>query len=318
MLLSTRSNHLTELDQLPRKYPRSLSLSWCQNYDTILIFIPLPARGVDLILKEDIVERCTNLPMSEPLYRHAAMLVKARADYIWMIPLYDMTNHHNGKHNIVHKYYPYNSKDLSIIKQTGYEIIASKHIEKNDQLYLTYNRCKYSRHVLDWHGTPEMFLGYGFVESMPQRWLFDFARVKFDLDWKDGSELSGEIVVKFLVPPSTKGMALLKEEITRLAFFATKYKNMSNDDLGIPSSEWSSLWQYYDALYNALSLAIEESTHFIENDDVWDLDDNWWVQDGDAYADDESHEVYPTIHARYDPDLGYDPTAKLRTHIRNF
>lgn len=275
------------------------------------------ARGVDLILKEDIIEQCNNLPMNEPLYRHAAMLVKARADYIWMIPLYDMTNHHNGKHNIVHKYYPYNSKDLSIIKErTGYEIIASKTIEKNDQLYLTYNRCKYSRHVLDWHGTPEMFLGYGFVEGMPQRWLIDFARVKFELDWKDGSETSGgEVVVKFLVPPSIKGMALLKEELTRLALFAKKHRNMSIDEAGIPSSEWSSLWQYYDALYNALSLAIEESNHYIENDDVWDLDDNWWVQDGDTYADDESHEVYPTIHARYDPDLGYDPTAPIRTHI---
>lgn len=281
--------------------------------------------------------------MKEPLYRHAAMLVKARADYIWMIPLYDMTNHHNGKHNIVHKYYPYNSNDLSIIKQTGYEIIASKTINRNDQLYLTYNRCRYSQHVLDWHGTPEMFLAYGFVESMPQRWLIDFARVKFDLDWKDGDENGGALVVKFLVHPSIKGVTLLKEELTRLWLFAEKHCNISNiddfgyqgwdgsplfhyidtekhcnmstDDLGIPSSEWSSLWQYYDALFNALLCAIQESNHYIMNDDVWDLDDNWWVQDGDTYADDESHEVYPTVHARYDLDLGYDPTAPIRTHI---
>jgi hypothetical protein len=65
--------------------------------------------------------------------------------------------------------------------------------------------------IVNWFGTPEMFLCFGFVEEMPQRWLFDFARVKFVLDWGGGNESKGETKVNFLVPRSVKGMALLIE-----------------------------------------------------------------------------------------------------------
>ena len=81
---------------------------------------------------------------------------------------------------------------------------------------------------------------------------------------------------------------------------------------------WSSLWQYNDALYTALSLAVQESRKYDNlNDYVWELDDDWWVKDSNTYADDNSHDVYPTIHAGYDPDLGYDPLQTLRSHILN-
>lgn len=82
--------------------------------------------------------------------------------------------------------------------------------------------------------------------------MFDFARVKFDLDWRDGNESTGELVVNFLVPPSIKGMALLNEELIQLTSFAEKHRSMLlNDGTGISHNEWSSLWQYYDALYSA-------------------------------------------------------------------
>jgi len=236
--------------------------------------------------------------MSDPVYRQAAMLVKARADYHYMIPLYDMANHDNRKTNIIHRYSPYDTNGLNEIKQNGYLIAASKPIKQSEQLLLSYNHCSICEHYVDWFGTPEMFLHYGFLEGMPQRWLFDFARVKFDLDWRDGNESTGEVLVNFLVPPSIKGIALLNEELIRLAFFAEKHRSVLNDDVGIPHSEWSSLWQYYDALYNALSYAVQQSRYAnVMNDKVWELDDNWWVKDGTLTAVDVEidHAVYPTI-----------------------
>ena len=153
--------------------------------------------------------------------------------------------------------------------------------------------------MLDWFGTPEMLLHFGFVKEMPQTWLFDFARVKFDLDWSDADESPGDAVVNFLLTPSVKGIGLLNKELTRLASFATRRDNGHND-AGIPASERQSLWQYYDALHYALSCVVQQSSNGNMTDDVWKLDKNWWVKDGTQTADDDNHYyVYPTIDAYY-------------------
>lgn len=202
-----------------------------------------------------------------------------------------MFNHHNGKYNIKHKYNPFESID-----EKGYEMITTKAIEAGEELYISYNQCDICQEELDWVGTPEMFLFYGFVESMPQRWLFDFARVKFDLDWKGGYEESGELVVSFLVPPSRKGMDILKEEITRIEKFAGlhRQKNHEDDEYdGVSEYEWNALWKYYDALHDAMSLAVRSNATL--SDDVWKLDKDWWVKDGTlAGKDDYEHYVQET------------------------
>lgn len=100
-----------------------------------------------------------------------------------------MMNHNNGKMNVIHKYNPYKGDPID---KTGYEMVTSKPILAGEELFLSYNQCVICDQYYDWFGTPEMFLHFGFVESYPQRWLFDFARVKFDLDWKDGDEGTGK------------------------------------------------------------------------------------------------------------------------------
>ena len=255
------------------------------------------ARGIDDLIEEEVEQLCHGRVI-DPLYRQAAMLVKARADWKYMVPLYDMNNHHNGKHNMAHRYSPYDPYDVNIIKQTGYELITTKEIKQSDELFTSFNRCMMCQELFDWFGMPEMFLQFGVVEEMPQRWLFDFARVKFDLDWRDGDESNGEAVVNFLVPPSVKGMALLTEELNWLKSFAKIHRDTASKDAGIPSSEWSSLWQYYDALYYALSCAVHQSRIGLMTDDVWKVDKNWWVQDGTLTAADvREHRVYPIINA---------------------
>jgi hypothetical protein len=254
----------------------------------------LAAHGVDELIDE--VKSECNIDMDDEMYRHAAMLVKTRADYHAMVPFYDMMNHHNGHVNVAHVYNPYAYIKLDPIDKTGYQIVTTKVIKASEQLYNSYNHCKICSDYLDWFGTPEMFAHFGFVEPLPQRWLFDFARVKFDLDYKDGNDAAtGEIVVNFLVPPSEKGIALLQEELTRLESFSSMHQNMDYESAGISSNEWQSLWQYYNALHDALSYAVEQSKHETLTEDVWKLDDNWWVQDGTlSAADVDEHLVQPT------------------------
>jgi hypothetical protein len=106
-----------------------------------------------------------------------------------------MMNHNNGKANVEHKYDPYSIADN--ILETGYEIVTSKDISAGEELFNSYNKCNICYEYFDWFGTPEIFLRYGFVESYPQRFLFDFARVKFDLDWKDGEDETGMYACEF-------------------------------------------------------------------------------------------------------------------------
>ena len=159
-----------------------------------------------------------------------------------------MMNHNNAKTNVKHLYNPY--KDP--VDKTGYEIVTTKPVRAGEELYVSYNQCPsvVCDETRDWMGTPELFLHFGFVEAMPQRWLFDFARVKYDLDWKDGNESSGEVVVDFLVPPSKRGVELLQVELSRLESFSNMYRSKETSEYEeIPTSEWELLWQYYDALH---------------------------------------------------------------------
>ena len=181
----------------------------------------LPPVWVEDII-DDWEEECGG-DAENDIHLFAMMLVKARADYQYLVPFYgefkhtlvfdvrfcllspaflflplhvmfvhpfskDMMNHHNGKKNVVHKHHSY----MDPIDKTGYEIVTSKPVLAGDELFYSYNHCVVCDQYLDWFGTPEMFLHFGFVEGYPQRWLFDFARVKFDLDWKDGDEETGK------------------------------------------------------------------------------------------------------------------------------
>jgi len=182
MLKSTRKERLTE--------------SRATDYN-LLDYDELPPHGVrDMIdeLKTD-CNADDELLITDPKYLLADMLVTSRADYDYMIPFYDMFNYDNGKFNIKHDENPHkddNKRELTI-SQLGFTV--SKPIKAGEELFNTYNHCSVCGDRLDWFGTPEMWLQYGFVESFPQRWLFDFARIKFELEWKDGDESSGEVVM---------------------------------------------------------------------------------------------------------------------------
>lgn len=271
MLTSTRTEKLTEYDELP------------------------PHGWDDL---SDFIDECS-VDVDDPLHRHSAMLVQARADYDYMIPFYDLFNHHNGKYNMKHKVDPYKNRDkkagLSQLEAEGAGFVTTKPIKAGEELYNSYNHCNICYEYFDWVGTPEMFLNYGFVESYPQRWLFDFARIKFDLDWDMGTESTGIVELKFLVPPSEKGLMLLTEELKRLEVFGAKNRNKSAEyfEKGMTTSEWDSFWQYFDALDNAMSHAVLTAETL--SDEVWELSDDWWVQDGTLKAsDDGEHHVLPT------------------------
>ncbi len=94
---------------------------------------------------------------------------------------------------------------------------------------------------------------------------------------------AGEVVVDFLVPPSKKGMDLLKNEFDRLEKFGQK-KEQSSKNGEVLEYELKALWEYYDALSGALRHALESNA--ILFDDVWAMGDDWWAKDFTLEAED--------------------------------
>ncbi len=76
-------------------------------------------------------------------------------------------------------------------------------------------------------------------------------------------------------------MDLLKNEFDRLEKFGQTREQSSNGD--VPEYELKSLWEYYDALSGALRYALESNATLV--DDVWSMDEDWWVKDGTLKAD---------------------------------
>lgn len=87
----------------------------------------------------------------------------------------------------------------------------------------------------------------------------------------------------------------MQEELTRLESFAATHRNKRYDEEDISKYEWQSLWEYYDALNDAISYAVQSNVTF--SDDVWTrLDDDWWVKDGSIAASDyDEHCVKPIL-----------------------
>ena len=198
-------------------------------------------------LEEDWLFGCNISPSdmdSDELEVHALMLVSARDEDDFMIPLYDMFNHRNGKwHNT--KYWLKRGQSLAVF--------TSRRVEAGEQLYNSYNRCAQCG---DWkyrYGTPEIFGRYGFVESMPQRYILRKLGIKFDLDEKEDG--SGGLEVKFLSNPSETDVLSLRSELDRLQNFAKEKK--VKEPFGIPKSEWDAAWHYHGTLVVALTTALD-------------------------------------------------------------
>ena len=125
----------------------------------------------------------------------------------------------------------------------------------------------------DEFGTAEMFLEYGFVESLPQRWYVHQVRLKFDL--VEGDDAGGVPKVKFIVPPSIWGVTFMEEEVRRLEQFGKDHRDDEDLAATLPPYELEMIWQYHSAVLTAFRTAIAEAEDKID-EIVWKCDDNWY------------------------------------------
>ena len=206
-------------------------------------------------LEEDWYQDCNGEPTDE-LGVKAAMIVVSRADDDLLVPVYDMYNHRNGKYYNTH---------MRVVRGELYQVTARRDIQPGEQLYNSYNMCDNCGGRRDGYGTPEVFRDYGFIEEFPQRWNFEDLDFMFDLHELD----DGQIELTWDpedVPESENDKKETKRVILReLKRLIKKKKEVWKTDFKdgkstIKESEWNSIWEYEQAVVNALSYAFNAIT----------------------------------------------------------
>ena len=205
-------------------------------------------------LEEDWYEDCRGDPKDD-LAAKAAMLVVSRADDDLLVPVYDMYNHRNGKYYNTH---------MKAVRGENYQVTARRDIQPGEQIYNSYNMCENCGGRKDGYGTPEVFRDYGFVEEFPQRWHFEDLEIMFDLSESETND-TVEITWRHGDKPTTdkdkvETKDLIIKEVRRLVkirnqIWKTDYQNGKSS---IKTSEWNSLWDFHQAMVNALSYAYND------------------------------------------------------------
>lgn len=114
-----------------------------------------------------------------------------------------------------------------------------------------------------------MFRDYGFVEAMPQRWVFFNQHYSFDLQETDINSDSGSLEISFpgRGRPRSKAMheaALLvfRQQIMRLEKLKImekmKASPLTSGTESMSQHEWDTIWRYSDAIVTALKHLLEE------------------------------------------------------------
>jgi len=180
--------------------------------------------------------------------------------------------------------------DPEIKSGESVRIVTTRMVQQGEQLQSSYNQCpwcdgQYSNPANPriYQVTAQLFEVYGFVESIPQRWVIPQFRILFDIvhSKREGAE-EDEVDVDFIVPPSEAGLSFLKHRLNFLESFEKENKDRGD----IPGDEYAGLFAFHEAIVKAFSLALEHGKEVV-SDQVWSLDEDSWYTEYDSYNDNE-------------------------------
>mmetsp|Transcript_5898 Transcript_5898/g.9278 ORF Transcript_5898/g.9278 Transcript_5898/m.9278 type:complete len:387 (+) Transcript_5898:14-1174(+) len=211
--------------------------------------------AVDWIDKEFKETGC--ISNDDSFAEHTVALVIQRGFDGTLIPVWDMVNHDNSRVNTDHN---------PIHSDQGISVHASKKIPMGDQIFSTYDECVDCGAVSSYWGTPEILRDFGFVENYPQRWVYMYEGVWFQLDYDEGNKEfvvifdEGEPKEDYWGIPTEEAVQFLRNELRRLDELAvTVLKTPPNQ---IPEHEWNTILQFH----RATGVALREAIKTVEND----------------------------------------------------
>lgn len=187
---------------------------------------------------------------------HVLALTVQRGYDTALIPVWDLFNHRNGD--------GLNTENDPMYDHDALKVRASRDLKKGEEVFATYNECEDCIDTRWYWGTPEILRDFGFVESFPQRWIFEDYEIWFEIDEDDNGELDIEwdIGEDGYGVPDEEGIAFMKKELKRLQEIDMKEQGK------VPEYEWNSIKQYHEAAMTAISKAIESAVAYESNEEL--------------------------------------------------
>jgi hypothetical protein len=174
-----------------------------------------------------------------------------------LVPVFDVIGHRNGEHTNAH-HTPVEQGP----EQEGVRVYASRSLEPGEEVLITYNFCEECRNRRLEYGTPELFRDYGFVERLPQRWVFFFKShdpIVFDLEEQDENDKKKHLVRwsgQYRLPTEPEDVEFFTREAARLEALG-KTPALTKNDRKLSDHEYATIVQYHQALLTALKVGVE-------------------------------------------------------------
>jgi hypothetical protein len=172
------------------------------------------------------------------------------------IPWYDVINHANGQ-------------DWTADNRRGsdgsFELFTTRKVQAGEQLAMSYDQQ--STGYGDNYDSLDYLFGYGFVPTLPQKWILDLSQngsskkqLKFTVDYKDrrienkANDLSEVKVIFHQGTERHANISDIQKEYERLVKFDLEHKDMTD----IPENEKYAIRQLYISMVTASNQILRE------------------------------------------------------------
>lgn len=238
------------------------------------------AKAKELLSRYKVLGQKNTLPPEEPvswvyqewhhecdggkddLDEYAAMLVLQRSWDDVLIPLYDMLNHRNGL------WLNTRTDENGVHGHEAVRVYASRDIFEEEEIYSSYNTCEDCGARIKTYGTPEIFRDYGFLEEMPQTWIFSDIGFGFRIDQLEELDENGNYqytLVEWIDDnmPNETDIAAFEE---KLEYIQNRLESLVLRQIWIdvPEIEWKKALDYMTAMERSIQVALnwyEEMSH---------------------------------------------------------
>lgn len=234
-------------------------------------------------------ENCEKSPR-DPLEAEAFFITFPRSVDGYLLPIFDLFSHRNGRY--------FNTVSGSLVDSLDLRgqvfLRAGRKIEAGEQLHISHNFCEDCGGRHEEYGTAEILRDHGVMEQYPQRWVFHGTSIAFDLEEDENDDL----VLKWLEKPEKDDLPYLTVNLDRLVEFSDR---LITRPAAIPTYEWNVIKQFHQSLV----AAIENATAELENSESCEVNDDGSVTCFDKFdempVDDEDSDDSDDEEERYDP-----------------
>ena len=188
-----------------------------------------------------------------------------------------------------------NSESNNVHEGEDIEVTAKRYIYAGEQIYTSYNMCEDCGGRALTYGTPEILREYGFVEQMPQNWIFHDLELGFRIDegYDDEGIPTGFYTVTDWIfgEPDEYDLEKVNEMLEQTS--KTKETILSQRVEDVPDFEWNTINNYINALELALQVAISasgsgEDIPVLTEEDYNEEDSGDEDEEGDYYDEEDS------------------------------